>query len=150
MSSPEGRVVVRGAASGFVQEIVAGGHPLVSDEPVTAGGTDTGPTPYDLLLAALGSCTSMTAALYARRKQWPLESVTVHLAHSRIHAVDCANCETREGMLDRIDVAIELEGPLSEEQRARLLEITEKCPVHRTLRSEIEIVSRLAGAPGIR
>jgi putative redox protein len=143
-SSEEGRVVVRGASSGFVQEIVSGGHRLTSDEPVSLGGTDTGPTPYDLLLAALGSCTSMTAGVYARRKGWPLESVTVRLTHSRIHAADCANCETEEGMLDRIDVSIELEGLLSEEQRARLLEITERCPVHRTLRSEIEIVSRLA------
>jgi putative redox protein len=143
-SSEEGRVVVRGASSGFVQEIVSGGHRLASDEPVSLGGTDTGPTPYDLLLAALGSCTSMTAGVYARRKGWPLESVTVRLTHSRIHAADCANCETEEGMLDRIDVSIELEGLLSEEQRARLLEITERCPVHRTLRSEIEIVSRLA------
>jgi uncharacterized OsmC-like protein len=144
-SSPEGRVVVRGTSSGFVQEIVAGGHRLASDEPVSAGGTDTGPTPYDLLLAALGSCTSMTAGLYARRKGWPLQSVTVRLSHSRIHAEDCANCETEEGMLDRIDVSIELEGPLTEEQRTRLLEITEKCPIHRTLVSEIQIVSRLAG-----
>jgi putative redox protein len=144
-SSEEGGVVVRGASSGFVQEIVAGGHRLASDEPVSVGGTDTGPTPYDLLLAALGSCTSMTAGFYARRKGWPLESVTVRLTHSRIHAADCANCETEEGMLDRIDLSIELEGPLTEEQRARLLEITERCPVHRTLRSEIEIVSRLAG-----
>jgi uncharacterized OsmC-like protein len=141
-SSGEG---VRGAASGFVQEIVAGGHRLASDEPVSVGGTDTGPTPYDLLLAALGSCTSMTAGVYARRKGWLLESVTVRLTHSRIHAADCANCETEEGMLDRIDLVIELEGPLTQEQRARLLEITERCPVHRTLRSEIEIVSRLAG-----
>jgi putative redox protein len=144
-SSGEGQVVVRGAASGFVQEIVAGGHRLASDEPVSVGGTDTGPTPYDLLLAALGSCTSMTAGVYARRKGWLLESVTVRLTHSRIHAADCANCETEEGMLDRIDLVIELEGPLTQEQRARLLEITERCPVHRTLRSEIEIVSRLAG-----
>jgi putative redox protein len=147
MSPPEGRVVVRGAASGFAQEIVAGGHPLLSDEPVTAGGTDVGPTPYDLLLAALGSCTSMTAGLYARRKAWPLESVTVRLTHSRIHAEDCANCETQEGMLDRIDVVIELHGPLTQEQRTRLLEITERCPVHQTLQSEINIRSRLADAP---
>jgi putative redox protein len=144
-SSGEGQVVVRGAASGFVQEIVAGGHRLASDEPVSVGGTDTGPTPYDLLLAALGSCTSMTAGVYARRKGWLLESVTVRLNHSRIHAADCANCETEEGMLDRIDLVIELEGTLTQAQRARLLEITERCPVHRTLRSEIEIVSRLAG-----
>ena len=142
----EGHVVVRGSASGFAQEILAGRHRFVGDEPVSAGGTNTGPTPYDLLLAALGSCTSMTVGLYARRKGWPLESVTVRLSHSRVHAEDCANCETKEGMLDRIDVVIELKGPLTEEQRKRLLEIAEICPVHRTLRAEIEIRSLLEGA----
>jgi putative redox protein len=90
----EGRVTVRGAADGFVQEIVAGRHQLRSDEPMSAGGTDTGPTPYDLLLAALGSCTSMTVGMYARRIQWPLMRVTVHLSHSRVHARDCAVCDT--------------------------------------------------------
>lgn len=140
----EGEVVVRGDASGFAQQIVAGRHQLATDEPVAAGGTDSGPTPYDLLLAALGSCTSMTVAFYARRKEWPLESVTVRLRHSRIHAEDCANCETKEGRLDRIDVAIEITGALSEEQRKRLVEIAEKCPVHRTLQSEIDIRTRIA------
>lgn len=140
----EGAVIVRGAASGFAQEILVGRHRLVSDEPAGAGGTDTGPTPYDLLLAALGACTSMTAALYARRKSWPLESVTVRLRHNRIHAEDCANCETQDGMLDRIDVSIEFAGPLTQEQRSRLHEITGRCPVRRTLESEIEIRSRLA------
>jgi uncharacterized OsmC-like protein len=140
----EGEVVVRGDASGFAQQIVAGRHRLATDEPVAAGGTDSGPTPYDLLLAALGSCTSMTVAFYARRKEWPLESVTVRLRHSRIHAEDCANCETKEGRLDRIDVAIEITGVLSEEQRKRLVEIAEKCPVHRTLQSEIDIRTRIA------
>ncbi|HLN80346.1 MAG TPA: OsmC family protein [Thermoanaerobaculia bacterium] len=153
-SSGEGHVVVRGAASGFAQEIVAGRHLFAGDEPLTAGGTDTGPTPYDHLLAALGSCTSMTVGLYARRKNWPLESVTVRLTHSRIHAVDCADCETKEGKLDRINVLIELTGGLTGEQRARLLEISERCPVHRTLRSEIDIRSGLAkpsipSSPGI-
>lgn len=142
----EGQVIVRGAASGFAQEIVAGPHLLAADEPLTAGGTDTGPTPYDLLLAALGTCISMTVGLYARRKSWPLEFVTVGLRHSRIHAEDCADCETKEGMLDRIEVVIEITGPLTEEQRARLQEIAGRCPVHRTLRSEIEIRSRLAAA----
>jgi uncharacterized OsmC-like protein len=142
----EGQVVVRGSASGFAQEILAGRHRLVGDEPVSAGGTNTGPTPYDLLLAALGSCTSMTVGLYARRKGWPLESVTVRLFHSRVHAEDCANCETKEGMLDRIDAVIELNGRLTEEQRKRLLEIAEICPVHRTLQSEMEIRSRLEDA----
>src|SRR5882672_10751942 len=132
-----GDVVVEGSAKGFAQEIVVNSHRIVADEPVIAGGTDTGPGPYDLLLAALGSCTSMTVSMYARRKQWPLESVRVRLRHSRIHAADCADCETKEGMLDQIDRDIELAGPLSGEQRARLLEIADKCPVHRTLTSEI-------------
>ena len=138
-------VVVRGSAAGFAQEIVVGAHRLAADEPTSAGGTDTGPNPYDLLLASLGSCTSMTVALYARRKGWPLEGVTVRLRHSRIHAADCADCETREGMLDRIERDIELTGALTDEQRARLLEIAGRCPVHRTLVSEIDIRTRLTG-----
>lgn len=139
----EGVVIVRGAADGFVQEIMAGGHHLRSDEPASAGGTDRGPTPYALLLAALGSCTSMTVALYARRKQWPLERVTVSLRHSRVHAEDCAACETQEAMLTVIDRDIELEGPLSQDQRDRLLAIANRCPVHRTLTSKIDIRTRL-------
>lgn len=132
-------VIVRGGAGGFAQEIVVGPHRLVADEPPSVGGTDAGPNPYDFLLAALGSCTSMTVAIYARRKQWPLEAVTVRLRHAKIHAVDCAECETREGMLDRIEVDLELEGSLTEQQRARLFEIAGRCPVHRTLTSEINI-----------
>jgi putative redox protein len=103
------------------------------------GGTDEGPTPYDLLLAALGACTSMTVALYAQRKSWPLEGVTARLRHSRIHAIDCAECETREGKIDRIELNVELAGPLSNEQRSKLLEIAKKCPVHRTLTTEVDI-----------
>jgi uncharacterized OsmC-like protein len=137
-------VVVSGSAAGFAQEIAVGRHRLLGDEPTSMGGTDTGPSPYDLLLAALGSCTSMTVALYARRKQWPLEAVTVELRHSRIHAADCESCETKEGRLDRIERQVELSGPLTQEQRARLLEIANKCPVHRTLTSEIDIQTRLA------
>jgi putative redox protein len=136
-------VVVRGLASGFAQHIEAGRHPLESDEPIEVGGTDTGPGPYDLLLAALGSCTSMTISLYARRKQWPLEEVIVRLKHSRIYAEDCADCETKQGMLDKIEREIVLKGALTDEQRSRLLEIANKCPVHRTLTSEIRIESRL-------
>ena len=136
-------VTVHGSAAGFAQEISVGRHRLTGDEPISDGGTDTGPTPYDLLLAALGTCTSMTLAMYARRKRWPLEAVTVRLRHSKIHAADCADCETTEGLLDHIDRDVELSGALSEEQRARLLEIAETCPVHRTLTSEIHIQTRL-------
>jgi len=136
-------VSVRGGAEGFAQAIEVGRHRLTADEPAPAGG-DAGPSPYDYLLVALGSCTSMTIALYARRKQWPLTGVVVRLEHSRVHAADCAECETREGKLDRIDSEITLEGPLSDEQRTRLLEIAERCPVHRTLTSEISIRTRLA------
>jgi len=136
-------VLVRGNASGFAQEVIAGSHRIASDEPVAAGGTDTGPSPYDLLLAALGSCTSMTVAMYARRKGWPLREVTVRLRHSRIYAEDCADCETKEGMLDRIERDIELTGTLTEDQRGKLLEISNRCPVHRTLTSEIDIKTRL-------
>jgi putative redox protein len=136
-------VLVRGNASGFAQEVIAGSHRIASDEPVAAGGTNTGLSPYDLLLAALGSCTSMTVAMYARRKAWPLRAVTVRLRHSRIHADDCADCETKEGMLDRIERDIELTGTLTEDQRGKLLEISNRCPVHRTLTSEIDIKTRL-------
>jgi putative redox protein len=136
-------VTVHGSAAGFAQTIAAGRHRLTADEPTAQGGTDTGPDPYDLLLAALGSCTSMTVAMYARRKGWPLEAVTVRLRHSRIYAIDCAECDTREGLLDQIDRELELTGVLSDEQRARLLEMADKCPVHRTLTSEIHIRTRL-------
>src|SRR5712692_8433539 len=126
-------VIVRGSAAGFAQEIQAGPHRLTADEPASVGGTGTGPGPYDLLLAALGACTSMTVAMYARRKGWPLERVTVRLRHSRIYAADCAECETREGMLDRIERDIQFHGTLTAEQHSRLMEIVNKCPVHRTL-----------------
>ena len=133
-------VTVHGNAAGFAQEITVGRHRLHADEPASAGGTDTGPNPYDLLLAALGSCTSMTLAMYARRKQWPLEAVTVRLRHSKVHATDSAECEASSGKLDRIEREVELVGALTEEQRTRLLEIADRCPVHRTLGSSIEIV----------
>jgi uncharacterized OsmC-like protein len=138
-------VVVHGSARSFRQEIVVGNHSLAADEPVSAGGSDAGPDPYDYLLTALGACTSMTVGLYARRKQMPLENITVSLRHSRIYATDCEECETKEGMLDRIDVEVDLTGPLSTEQHAKLMEIAAKCPVHRTLTSEINI--RLRPAP---
>lgn len=136
-------VVVRGRAGGLRQDIEAGGHHLVSDEPLDLGGTDAGPTPYDLLVAALGSCTAITLQMYARHKGWPLEGVEVRLTHGKIHARDCADCETKEGRIDRIEREIVLQGVLDAAQRARLLEIADRCPVHRTLTSEIEISTRL-------
>ena len=143
------KVVVEGSAGGFRQEILAGHHSLAADEPVSAGGTDTGPTPYELLLAALGACTSMTLGMYARHKGWPLEAVRVRLRHSRIHAADCEHCETDpKAMIDRIDCEIELAGPLDAAQRARLLEIADRCPVHRTLVHEVEIRTALAEGSG--
>ena len=139
-------VVVRGNASGFLQEIVSGAHQLRADEPVDVGGGDAAPGPYDYLLIGLGACTSMTVGLYARNKKWPLENISVSLRHSRIHAQDCAECETKKGMLDRIDVEIGLSGALTPEQRAKLMENAAKCPVHRTLKSEINIRLRTASS----
>ena len=138
-----GVVIVHGSAAGFSQEIWTGRHLFASDEPTSVGGTDTGPTPYDLLLAALGSCTSMTLAMYARRKRWPLERVTVRLRHSRVHAEDCASCETEDAKLTVIDREIELDGPLGEDQRERLLAIANRCPVHKTLTSALTIRTTL-------
>src|SRR6476619_2276149 len=123
--------VIVSSEAGLTQEIVAGNHRLLPDEPAPIG-TDRGPGPYDLLLAALGACTSMTLRLYAERKSLPLDKATVRLSHTRIHAADCADCETKEGMIDHIERAITLDGALNDEQRARLLEIADKCPVHRT------------------
>ena len=133
-------VVVR-TLSNLRNEVTYGpGHTLITDEPVEAGGEDAGPDPYTLLLAALGSCISMTTTLYARRKQWPLERVTVRLRQSRIHGKDCQECvEGTEGYVHRIERAVTFEGDLTDEQRARLEEISHKCPVHRTLTSPIVI-----------
>ena len=117
------------------------GHSFITDEPVAAGGEDAGPDPYTLLLAALGSCISMTVTLYARRKQWPLEQVTVRLKQNRIHSNDCQECvQNQEGFIHRIERSVTVTGPLSEEQRARLEGIAHKCPVHKTLTSQIVIV----------
>jgi uncharacterized OsmC-like protein/fermentation-respiration switch protein FrsA (DUF1100 family) len=142
--APRNVVVRETRNSKFQQTVSVGPHRLLADEPVAAGGEDSGPGPYDFLLAALGACKSMTMRLYADRKSLPLERATVTLHHSKVHAQDCAECETREGMLDQIDVAIGLEGALDAEQRKRILEIADKCPVHRTLTSEIRIVTRAA------
>ena len=142
----EGLVVVSESGTGaFAQEIMVGPHRLTADEPLPVG-TDTGPSPYDLLLAALGACTSMTMRLYAARKNWPLEKVTVSLRHSRIHAKDCANCETTTGQVDRIERVIHFDGDLDADQIERLGEIADKCPVHRTLRSETVIHTTMLGA----
>jgi putative redox protein len=140
-----GEVVVREAGEGrFAQHIAVGKHVLAADEPEAFGGNDSGPGPYDLLLAGLGACTSMTLRMYAERKQWPLDRVTVTLQHAKIHAEDCADCETKEGRIDRIERSLTLEGRLDAGQRAKLLEIADKCPVHRTLESEVVVATDLA------
>ncbi len=138
-----GDVQVRETGDGLTNEVFAGPHRLLADEPVAAGGTDGGPDPYQYVLAGLGACTSMTLRLYAQHKRLPLKRVSVMLRHRKIHAQDCAECETREGKLDQIERDISLEGDLDAGQRQRLLEIAEKCPVHKTLTSEIRIVTRL-------
>ena len=142
-SGSDGWVVVFGEARGFANQVVAGTHRFPADEPEAAGGTDTGPGPYDLLLAALGTCTSMTVSLFARRRKWPLESVTVRLRHSRIYVQDCERCEKEDGRVDRIEREITLAGKLDPAQRQALLAIADKCPVHRTLTHEIRIDTRL-------
>ncbi len=140
-SSAEGTVVVTESGTGtYTQEIVAGHHRLSADEPHPVG-DDVGPTPYDLLLAGLGACTSMTVRMYADRKEWPLERVRVTLRHTRIHAKDCAECETTAGWVSQIDREIELTGNLDEEQRQKLMAIAERCPVHQTLTGEVRITT---------
>jgi putative redox protein len=142
--APRNVVVRETRNSKFQQTVSVGPHHLLADEPVAAGGEDTGPGPYDFVLAGLGACTSMTMRMYADRKSLPLERVTVTLKHSKIHAEDCADCETKAGMLDQIDRTIAMEGTLDAEQRGKLMEIADKCPVHRTLTSEIRIVTHAA------
>jgi putative redox protein len=141
--TPEGEVVVDGSTSSFLQRVRTRDLTFTADEPLSKGGTNAGPNPYDLLLASLGACTSMTLKMYADRKEWPLESVRVTLRHSRIHADDCEDCDKGTGMIDIIDKKLGLSGDLSEEQRRRLLEISSRCPVHRTLLNEIKILSEL-------
>jgi uncharacterized OsmC-like protein/fermentation-respiration switch protein FrsA (DUF1100 family) len=141
-AEPRKVVVQETRKSKFNQTIAVGPHHLVADEPIAAGGEDAGPGPYDFLLAGLGACTSMTMRLYADRKALPLDRVTVTLKHSKIYAKDCEECETHEGMLDQIERDIAIDGALDAEQRKKLMEIADKCPVHRTLTSEIRIVTR--------
>jgi putative redox protein len=140
--APRNVVVHETRNSKFQQTVTVGPHQMLADEPVAAGGQDSGPGPYDFVLAGLGACTSMTMRMYADRKSLPLDRVTVTLKHSKIYAKDCAECETREGMLDQIERVISVEGDLDADQRKRLMEIADKCPVHRTLTSEIHIVTK--------
>ncbi len=142
--APEGSVVVASTGENAFQQVVAmGPHVVLADEPLSVGGGNTGPAPYDFLLAGLGACTSMTLHMYAERKGWPLERAEVTLTHDKIHAQDCAECETQGGKIDHISRKIRLVGPLDTDQRAKLLEIADKCPVHRSLHSEIHITSAL-------
>lgn len=139
---PENKVVAR-IEKGFRTEIVANGHPLTADEPLAVGGTNAGPSPYDLVVAGVGACTAMTLRMYADHKSLPLQSVTVTLTHKKIHATDCLECESQSGKIDRIERDISIVGDLSDEERQRLLQIADRCPVHKTLHSEVNIVSRL-------
>ena len=135
-------VIVHGDAQSFAQKIQAGAQQLTADEPVSFGGTESGPSPYDLILAALGACTSMTLGLYARKRKWPVEKITVSLRHSKIHARDCDDCETKDGRIDRINMEIHIAGSLTDKQRSKLMVVAGKCPVHQTLTSEINIKTR--------
>ena len=144
---PHGEVRVRESGDGpYGQEIVAGSHRWSADEPTGLGGHDSGPSPYDMLLAALGACTSMTLRMYAQRKDWPLERVTVTLRHSKIYAKDCEECVSKQGRVDVIERDIAIEGPLDDDQRARLMEIANRCPVHQTLTSQTLVHDRLVEA----
>lgn len=143
VTTEQGIVTVTIGEKGFASEVSAGGHTLAADEPVSLGGEDTGPSPYDLLLSALGSCKAMTMRMYADRKGWFLGGAEITLRHKRVHAADCADCDTKQGKIDRIEVKIALKGDLTADQRDRLLEIADMCPVHRTLTSETKIVSAL-------
>ena len=145
----EGTVIARVGRSGYRTEIDAAHHTLVADEPLEAGGTDEGATPYDLILAALGACTAMTLRMYADRKKWPLEGVIVRMHHGRAHAADDQQCENRPVRLDQIERTLELSGPLTHDQRVRLAEIAERCPVHRTLDAGVRITTRLSAAGAV-
>jgi putative redox protein len=143
-ASADGHVITRTGQSGLLTDILANHHSLIADEPLDIGGTDLGPSPFQYLTSALGACTSMTLRMYADRKKWPLESVSVKLKHKKIPATDCESCETKQGMIDQFDREIELEGPLDDDQKKRLQQIADRCPVHRTLKSEIVINTKLS------
>ena len=144
LKAAQGEVVVKQADGKFAQRIAAGPHAMRADEPRAYGGDESGPTPYDLVLAGLGACTSMTIKMYADRKGWPVDDIEVKLIHKKIHASACETCETEDGKIDHIHRSIHIEGDLSEEQRLKLLEIADKCPVHRTLHSEVHITTEEA------
>lgn len=139
-------VVVRNAAGGYRTEVAAAGHTLVADEPASVGGTEAGPSPYDFLLGAIGSCTAMTVRMYAGRKGWPLEDVTIRLRQGHDYARDCADCATQTVAIPRIEREVELEGPLTDEQRERLMYIASRCPVAQTLEKGIHVVDVQAAA----
>jgi uncharacterized OsmC-like protein len=136
---PEPHVIVRGSGRSFLQEISCGTHRFKADEPANAGGGDAAPDPYDYLMASLGACTSMMVGLQARKRRWPLDKINVSLTHSRIHAHDCEECLTKDGMVDRIEVTVELTGPLTNEQRSELMKTAANCPIHRALTHEINV-----------
>jgi putative redox protein len=138
-------VSVRIGPDGYTSDVTASGHRFLADEPASVGGDDKGPSPYDLLLASLGACTAMTLRMYADRKGWALHDATVELSHTRVHARDCEDCESDQGMITRIERRLTIEGDLTDEQRGRLLEIAERCPVHKTLHGEVRIDTTLAG-----
>ena len=139
-----GEVVARTVANGFATEVLAGAHRWLADEPVAVGGTDLGPTPYDLLAASLATCTSMTLRMYAQHKKLDFESATVRASHGRVHAEDCVDCEQQDGMIHEFQRELELKGDLSDAQRQRMVEIADRCPVHKTLHHEIRVRTRLA------
>jgi uncharacterized OsmC-like protein len=145
LAAVEGFVVARTNIDGFRTEVSAGNHAFLADEPVTIGGTDTGPTPYDLLSAALATCTSITLRMYARLKNIELRSATVAVRHGRVHAKDCTDCESVAGKIDEFQRVLTLDGDLTEEQRQRMLEIADRCPVHKTLHGEIKVRTTLTG-----
>ena len=147
--SPGGQTVVEVVETGdgrYANRVLSGAHTLFADEPVAAGGSDRGPSPYEWLAGALGACTSITLRMYADRKQWPLERVRVLVRHRRVHAEDCRDCDTKAPRLDLLERELELTGPLDDAQRQRLLEIADRCPVHRTLAAGVTVRTRLAAS----
>ena len=137
-------IAVASGGRKYSENSTVGPHTLQVDEPVALGGGDSAPTPYELLLGALGACTAITVRMFAERRQWPLEQVHVELSHSKVHATDCANCDSSSARLDRVELAIRFVGDLSDEQRRKLMDVAEHCPLHRTLTAGLEIQGREA------